>query len=307
LVQRLLQENPEKRPQDPVVLEAEMQRCLAKIERHATAGRSILVPPTSLVRAELIRPRVRWARALRSVFAGLAIIVMAATASAFLLPRIAAVWHRETTAKSIGIPIGVPQPEPTEIPPNVAERAVTPLPGPSAAPSSTAMSVGQAEQKPAVAEASQFGERSGLTKTSVAESIDSGYSRRKQTETVSTGSSARNSDSESPAMARHYGSNHESSRSSLAEQHAAAKAIPRALPVVQDEATQETSSSEVGHPQFIGRAPDGSPVLRFPSGEIATVARPVEPNSLRRHHYRTVRIEPRNSDNPPDGDSDSGD
>lgn len=75
LVQRLLQENPEKRPQDPVVLESEMQRCLAKIERHATAGRSILVPPTSLVRAELIRPQVRWTRALRSVFAGLAIIV----------------------------------------------------------------------------------------------------------------------------------------------------------------------------------------------------------------------------------------
>jgi serine/threonine-protein kinase len=44
LVQRLLHENPEKRPQDPVALEAEMQKCLAKVKRHVTTGRSILVP-----------------------------------------------------------------------------------------------------------------------------------------------------------------------------------------------------------------------------------------------------------------------
>jgi hypothetical protein len=91
-------------------------------------------------------------------------------------------------------------------------------------------------------------------------------------------------------MAKRYGSNRGSS-SSLAEQHEAAKAIPRALPVDKNEEAQGTDSGEEGHPQFIGRAPDGSPVLRLPSGEIATVARPVESNELRRRHYKSVRVE----------------
>jgi serine/threonine protein kinase len=182
LLQRLLHENPDKRPQDPVALEAEMQRCLAKIERRVTFRRSFLVPRTSLARAEMIRPRVRWASALRGVFGGLAIIAMAATASAFLLPHVTAVWHHEVAVRPIGVPIGVPQPEPAKRPPVVAERSVTPVPAPNVAPSFTPAPVRQIEQKPAVADVSQQEERSGLTKTSDTESINGGHSKGRQIE-----------------------------------------------------------------------------------------------------------------------------
>jgi serine/threonine protein kinase len=307
LLQRLLHENPEKRQQDPVALEAEMQRCLAKIERHATFRRSFLAPPTLLARTELSRPGVGWARALRGVFTGLGIIAMAATASAFLFPHVAAVWHHEIAVKPIGVPIGVSQLEPAQTSPVVAEQSVEPVRAPSVAPTFSPLPVREIEQKPVATDASQSEPeaRSSLTRMSATKSIDSGYSGNGAIETTSSDSSESRSRASS-ATARHHGSDH-GSRFFLAEQHAGAKAIARALPLDQDEAAQTNDSGEEGHPRFIGRTLDGSPVLRFPSGEIATVARPVEPNSLRRRHYDSARIEPRAIDNPPASDSDPGD
>jgi hypothetical protein len=291
LLRRLLHEDPEKRPQDPVALEAEMQGCLAKIERHVGAGRSFLVPAVSLAPACVVQWRSPKSAVLRGAFAGAALVTVAAVASAFLSPRLAAMWRHE--AKPNGMVIGIRQPEPARASPAVAAESATAAPVTSVAPTPTP----PIAQKPEVADASRPGEQFGLTESFQTESNSGEYARRRQTETVSKDSSA----SSSEPVTMEKASRGKRADVSSAEQNESAGPVARALPVENEEADVDANSN--GHPRFIGFSADGRPMLRLPSGKIVAVSRHSHNNTRMLHLRRAAPVES-NIDNPPNNDSD---
>ncbi len=292
LLRRLLHEDPEKRPQDPVALEEEMQKCLARTGRHVGFGRSFLMPAASLAQADLVRWRSPKSAALRGAFAGATLVTVAALSSAFLLPRVAAMWHHDTKTKPIGIVGDVSQPEPAKAAPAVAAESAPAAPTTSVAPTLT-LSIAQ---KPDVADASGQNEQFGLTNNSPTESNRGEYSRRRETETVSSDSSS----SSSEPVTRENASRSKRADVSSAEQNEGAGPVARALPVENEEADIDASSN--AHPRFIGLSPDGRAMLRLPSGEIVTVSRRSGSNTRTRHLRRLAPVES-NIDNPPDTDS----
>ncbi|MGH8102623.1 MAG: serine/threonine protein kinase, partial [Chthoniobacterales bacterium] len=263
LLRRLLHEDPAKRPQDPVALEGEMKNCLARIERHVKFGRSFLMPASSLAQADVVRWRSPRSAALRGAFAGATLVTVAALSSAFLLPRVAAMWHHDTATKQIGGVVGVRQPEPAKAPPAVAAESATATPTTSVAPT-LAPSI---PQKPDLADESRHSEQFGLTENSRTESKSEEYSRRRQAKTVSSDSSS----SSSEPVTMEKASRSKRADVSSAEQNESAGPVARALPVENEEAGVDASSN--GHPRFIGLSPDGRAMLRLPSGEIVTFSR----------------------------------
>lgn len=235
LLRRLLHEDPEKRPQDPVALEAEMKNCLARIERHVGFGRSFLMPASSLTQADVVRWRSPKSAALRGAFAGATLVTVAAVSTAFLLPRVAGMWHHDVTTKPTGVVAGIRQPEPVKAPPPVATESATAAPATSVAPT-VAPSIAQ---KPDVADASGQGKYSDPAKNSQTESSSGEYSRQKQTETGSSDSSS--SSSVPVTMGKASRSKH--ANVLPAEQTESAGPVARALPV-------ENSQTESGGGEY---------------------------------------------------------
>ena len=293
LLRRLLHENPEKRPQDPVALEAEMKNCLARIERHIGFGRSFLMPASSLTQADVVRWRSPRSAALRGAFAGATLVTVAAVSTAFLLPRVAAMWHHDATTRPIGVVASMTEPEPVKASPPVATESATAAPATSVAPT-VAPSIAR---KPDAAVASEQGEQSELTKNSQTESSSAEYSRQKQAE---TGSSDASSSSSSEPVTMEKASRSKRADVLSAEQNESAAPVARALPVENEEAGVDASSN--GHPRFIGLSPDGRAMLRLPSGEIVTVSRRSGSDTRTRHLRRVAPVES-NIDNPPNNDS----
>jgi serine/threonine protein kinase len=294
LLRRMLHENPEKRPQDPVALEAQMQKCLAKSERRVGRHHSFLAPVSLPGHGEVVRWRSPRLAVLRGAFAGAVLVAVAAVTSALLLPRVAAMWHHESPAKPIGGPVGVSQPERTNPPAAVAAQPVAPSPPPSVArtpePSIT--------QKLEVADASRQDEQSSPAESSRTESDGDGYSSRRESETVSSNSSS--SGGEPVTMEKPSRSNRVHASG---DQNENARSVARALPVESEEAEADTDvTGDAGHPRFIGLSPDGRAILRLPSGETVTVSR----RSNTKRYPRAERV--RSSvNNPPQSESDPGD
>lgn len=295
LLRQMLHENPEKRPQDPVTLEAEMQKCLARVERHVGSRHSFLAPVSSPGHGEVVRWKSHQTAVLRGAFAGATLVAVAAVTSAFLLPRVAAMWHHELPPKPIGVAVGVSQPETVKPPPlPVAVQSATAAPAPSVAPTPAP----PVAQKSEVADALQAEEQSSLTKHSQSEFNTGGYAKRRQNETASSDSS---SSSREPVTMENPPRNKRAS--TVRKQNDNAASIARALPVNSDEADAGTDlTGDAGHPRFIGLSPDGQAILRLPSGETVTVSR--RSNSTRYPRAERVRS---NIDNPPQSESDSGD
>lgn len=126
ILRRMLRNNPDERPQDPVVLTDELRRCLQKIERRTAFTRKF-GESSPIVPIELPdRPsRSRW-------LAAAAIVVLLALLAALLLPeRLRAFVHRNRSIDSIGVPVGVPENAPQKNT-SVAANNATPAPAASA-------------------------------------------------------------------------------------------------------------------------------------------------------------------------------
>ena len=119
LVARMLRANPDERPQDPVVLSAYLQTCLARVERRETIGRRLGIPLFA-------RPRVvqkAGGRSVRFKTAAIAAALLAcASLAALLLP-----WHfragHSARTSQVAPPIGGPNESPNESSASVSETA----------------------------------------------------------------------------------------------------------------------------------------------------------------------------------------
>ena len=142
LIRQTLEDDPEARPQDPVLFAEELRKCLVKLERRLAWERRLGIPLVAVVqrsgRRVVVRepvgnlagpktllatpsppaaapfpptksrpfPRQRWA--IAAALLGLLIL------GTMLLPEdvVTAVLHRKRPIQMVGVPIGVPQPGP---------------------------------------------------------------------------------------------------------------------------------------------------------------------------------------------------
>jgi serine/threonine protein kinase len=106
LLAGMLRERPEKRPQDPVALEVELHKCLAKTERREAIRRRLGIPLAAVVRKDRREQRSPLAEIWRGVVAVGLLLVVGAAVGAFLFPERVPFFHRTT---EIGVPVGVPE------------------------------------------------------------------------------------------------------------------------------------------------------------------------------------------------------
>jgi serine/threonine protein kinase len=166
LITPMLRQNPDERPQDPVLFTQAARLCLQKVERRQVLARKLGIPfvavkarrakrrpepmPVPLVGSDVVsgpvpieaplsrtvspvafgshdRPRFFW-RAI----AVTALLLVFATAAAFLLPApVGMILHRNRDKDAIGVPVGVPDSSATAVAQN---RLPATAPAPSAPP-----------------------------------------------------------------------------------------------------------------------------------------------------------------------------
>lgn len=139
----LLREDPNNRPQDPVMLEKEMRDCLSKIERRQAIGRKLGISLAAVVPRKLKEARPSSpVRQVLGGFAAVAILLLAAAAGAeYFFPDKIPYFHRN---EKPGVQIGVP---------DAAKFASAPTQSPIATPAASDQPMQSAP--PVIAEANQ--------------------------------------------------------------------------------------------------------------------------------------------------------
>jgi len=160
LITPMLRQNPDQRPQDPVLFTQAVRACLQKVERRQALARTLGIPfvvvkagrarhrpkpiPAPLVKADVVSGPAPIAplavtRRSRPHFFGRAVAVAAlllvlATAAAFLLPApVGMILHRSRD-KEIGVPVGIPESSAMAMAQNNSS-ATAPMSSPLAVPS----------------------------------------------------------------------------------------------------------------------------------------------------------------------------
>jgi serine/threonine protein kinase len=142
----MLQENPEQRPQDPVLFEQEMQKCLAKVERRQALRRKLGMPMAAVIPRPALKESKPLPTPAMQILSGVLVFVVllltGVAAATFLLPsRTIAFFHLSRGRDKIGVPVGVPD--------AVATASTTSAPGiASASPPASQPAPGAANQPP---------------------------------------------------------------------------------------------------------------------------------------------------------------
>jgi hypothetical protein len=275
LLVHMLRENPENRPQDPVLFEKEIQNCLAAVERRQALGRKIGVPLAAVIprRGRSTTSLPVASQVVRGVLAFAALLLLVGIVAAFFLPE-DMVPFRNRTAKGIGVPVGVPpavaNASATQ-PPAVVAPATTPAPVSVNTPAVVAANTNPspvATETPAVAQnqpaepAPPSEGSSGNSSGAVAQGpIDEQQSAGSNDESASN-----DDEEEAPKPAKKKtASVTTSSRKSLSSvRNRADDDLPRAR------------RGEV-HARYVGSTSDGRMILRLPSGRTVAV-RPGSPD-----------------------------
>jgi serine/threonine protein kinase len=108
----MLQENPEQRPQDPVLFEQEIRKCLTKVERRQAIRRKLGIPMAAVISRPASKESTPLATPAMQILYGVlvfaALLLMGAVTAAFLLPKgTIPFFHLSRGPDKIGIPVGV--------------------------------------------------------------------------------------------------------------------------------------------------------------------------------------------------------
>jgi len=139
LLSTMLAENPDDRPVDPVALERNMVAILGQLERRQAISRKLGIPLAVNVQKQIMRSPSPYAQVVRGGLAFAAIVMILAAISGIVY---SAFFQRPRPIEEIGVPIGVPTAETT----NVAPQSSYPVP---AKDISAAGSVSVAQASPA--------------------------------------------------------------------------------------------------------------------------------------------------------------
>ena len=291
----LLREDPNNRPQDPVLLEEEMRDCLSKIEKRQALGRKLgislaaVVPRKSKESKRSVNPIAQ----VLGGFAAVVILLLGAAAGAeYFFPGKIPFFHR---SDQVGVQIGVP---------DAAKFASAPEQSPNAAPVMT----NQPPQNPPppIAEANTNSPAPVAQNETAAPApsapvvASNTETAAKQTEPPSPAfgpseppapstASAENSDHSATGSADES-TTHEKSKET--DSASGRKSAPRTARHSRDQYVdqfQEPRPRFRGrHAEVVGHTPDGRLVVRLPSGRVVVLPQVNErgyPNYPRRRIY----------------------
>ncbi|MDQ2824633.1 MAG: protein kinase [Verrucomicrobiota bacterium] len=128
LLAHMLRDNPDERPQDPVVFEEAIRQAITKVERRQEIARKFGIPLVPVTTKKVERPRALWPR--RAVAVAAILLTLTALGAVFLPEDlISVILHRNPDA-AIGVPVGVP-----ESPATPVVKNSSPIPAPVLPPS----------------------------------------------------------------------------------------------------------------------------------------------------------------------------
>ena len=265
LLAHMLRENPENRPQDPVAFEAEIRKCLTKVERRQAIGRRLGIPLAAVVPRkpkEDEESRTPLAQIGWGVAAFVLLILAMGAAGAFFFPDRVPFLHR---GGNVGVSVGVPgasssspivanQPitNTSPAPPNSNQNPPSDTNAPSPSASAPAQ-VAVANQRPEPEPPTEGPEQNASARQGNVEGSTS----------VSPDASSQSASSDSPNARSKKETVTATSRSTSTSPH-----ITRALPYNEEAETTPPPHRGSARAQVIGATPDGRKILRLPSGRV---------------------------------------
>jgi len=315
LLAQMLRNNPDERPQDPVGFAEEIRECLSRVERRQALARRFGIPLVSIIPRTSERPQVRVPR--RALALAALALILAALAAILLAEPVRTVLRRNRTTKTIGVPIGVP--EASSSTDAALAQATAAIPKQSVATSSPAMVSAKRNATPgaqawptsgpviaAVPNAAQPAEGPENRSPEQAGSFTQQKLPMENANTDAKGASG-DAASESGATNKEQASlaNITSSkdRGKTKGVASATKHRPSTIPKqgrigpeppTESEAFARPLRATKVRAAFLGMTPDGSWILRLPSGRIAIVAPPPDqyaPFESRHHRVRRIPVE----------------
>ncbi|HEV2096983.1 MAG TPA: protein kinase [Chthoniobacterales bacterium] len=293
---RMLRNNPDERPQDPILFAQELRTCLQRVERRNAFTRSFTMPFAAGIAPKPERAKNRTV-APALAFAAL-LLILAALGAIFLPQRLHTLSQRNS--EPVGVPIGVPETsaEPTDTPSLEVAKANPPpaLPSTSTAPSSSPQIAvnNRVVEPPAPAEGptgrpQQENLQPPITAAQqpVAESAPVNRALTESTTTAAQNSSTPAAASKEPldSSAAVADKKRESASATKLKSHrprVAKSSNARGLPPLRVGAMPA---------RFVGTTPDGSWVLQLPSGEnVVTPPVPDTANAPVISHRRVRRL-----------------
>jgi serine/threonine protein kinase len=319
LLAQMLRNNPDERPQDPVGFAEEIRDCLSRVEQRQALARRFGIPVVSIIPRTSERPRVWVSR--RALALAVLTLILAALAAILLPEPIRTVLRRNRTIKTIGVPIGVPEAS-TSTDPALAQ-ATAPIPSQSPVTFSPVVVNAKRNATPAV----QASPASGPVIAAIpnagppAEGPENrspeqagSFTQQKlptQNPNVDTkgapgdASESRAKDEERASLSNVTASKDRGKAQTVTS---ATKRRSSTIPKRGRIAPEWPNESErFGRPlragsvraAFLGLTPDGSWILRLPSGRIAIVAPPDQSFESRHRRVRRVPVERQRSLVPP--------
>lgn len=333
LLARMLQDNPDERPQDPVVFAEAVREAITNIERRRELARRFglpLVPIVSKLR-DIPRPTPAWLP--RRALALTALVLMLTTLAAVLWPgNLKTILHRNRGTEPIGVPIGVPE----ESTATVAQNNANAVPTPSNAPAQNQQmlsvpTVGNANSatasNPVTADDSNAASSHQIVANNQTpeppppaagpDDVPVGAVSSDQEQSADTQDASADAGVASTKASSEVASNEKQTDSSAnAEIKAPAKTktvtskAKRRSSVAKRIAQARPADGETGMPplhpgsfraRVVGTTPDGNVILRLPSGETAIVTPPdaFAPTDFPRRRQRHIRVERRERFLPP--------
>jgi serine/threonine protein kinase len=274
----LLRENPENRPQDPVVLEKEMRGCLTKIERRQAIGRRLgislatVVPTKTKEQKESTSP-------LKQVFAGFAavavLLLAGAAAAEFFFPDKIPFLHRNG---KIGVPVGIPDAAKFSSTPSgpLTTSAAANQPEQEASATSVDQTQGRTELAPAASAAPKIASNQLAAASQAAESSSPAVEPNERPsaaapENPDQSSSTETDQSSVQSKKENVASNR---RSTSSDRSARAQ---RTSPYDEDNFDRGPIHSARRHvARVVGRTADGRLIVRLSSGQIVVLPRASE-------------------------------
>ena len=311
LLAQMLRNNPDERPQDPVGFAEEIRDCLSSVEQRQALARRFGIPLVSIIPRTSDRPRVWVSR--RALALAVLALMLAALAATLLPEPIRAVLHRNRTIKTIGVPIGVPEassstdpalaqataPIPDQSPvtfsPVVVNAKHKATPAVQASPASDPViavvpNAGPPAEGPENRPPEQAGsftqQKLPMQNPNVdanGASGDASESRAKDEEQASVSNVTA---SEDRGKAQTVASATKRRSSTIPKRGRIAREWPN-----ESERFGRPLRAGSVHAAFLGLTPDGSWILRLPSGRIAIVAPPDQSFESRHRHVRRVPVE----------------
>ena len=153
LLAHMLRDNPNERPQDPVVFEEAIRQAITKVERRQALARKFGIPLVPVTTKKVERPRALWPR--RTVAVAAILLTLTALGAVFLPEDlISVILHRDPGA-AIGVPVGVPEGQAKAVVRNSSPIAEPPSPPMQPTPAISNQALPASSPAPAVASANQ--------------------------------------------------------------------------------------------------------------------------------------------------------